>query len=272
MLAVLAVLVIVKLTASHARPAPATQPASPGLSRQITEISPQVFNDVGVTSPASSLAVPMKISGQRLLEGSSPNGTRVPEIFYFGANWCPFCAAERWALAASLSRFGTFDHLWTTSSALSDVYPGTPTLSFERARFTSKYVAFDAVERSTNVSSPAGGYTSLMIPSAAESAEVNRYDTAAFVGRQAAGTIPFVSIANHYLVSGAGYSPSILAGLTRSQIAKGLNDPFNPATQAIVATSNYLSAAICDATGNKPGNVCSSPGVEAARVAMAHVR
>ena len=273
-LAILAMLIVIKLTASHTggAAAPATQPASAALAREVTEIPSKVFDTVGVTAPASSLAVPIKIADQPELKGTSTSGTQVPEVLYFGANWCPFCAAERWALAASLSRFGTFHHLWITSSTLSDVFPGTPTLSFERVRYASRYLAFDPVERSTNISSPAGGYTSLMVPTSAESAEVKRYDAAAFVGRQAAGSIPFISIANHYLVSGAGYSPSILAGLTRTQIADNLRDPHNPVTQAIVATSNYLSATICDATGNNPGSVCSSPGVHAAQASMARTR
>ena len=30
-----------------------------------------------------------------------------PEILYVGAEYCPYCAAERWAMVVALSRFGT---------------------------------------------------------------------------------------------------------------------------------------------------------------------
>ena len=41
-----------------------------------------------------------------------------PEILYIGAEYCPFCAAERWSMIIALSRFGTFSNLhFMTSSA-----------------------------------------------------------------------------------------------------------------------------------------------------------
>ncbi len=55
-------------------------------------------------------------------------------------------------------------------------------------------------------------------------------------------SFPFVNINNLALFSGASYSPGVLAGQTWEQIASGLSDPTNPATQAIVATANYMCA------------------------------
>ncbi len=66
------------------------------------------------------------------------------------------------------------------------------------------------------------------------------------------------------LISSASYDPGILADLTWSEIASGLNDPSNPATQAIVATANYISASICAVAKDAPASVCDSPGVKAA--------
>ena len=31
----------------------------------------------------------------------------LPEMLYMGAEYCPFCAAERWAMVMALSKFGT---------------------------------------------------------------------------------------------------------------------------------------------------------------------
>lgn len=54
----------------------------------------------------------------------------------------PYCAAERWALAAALSRFGTLSGLSLIRSSPTDVYANTPTLSLAKASYTSKYLAF----------------------------------------------------------------------------------------------------------------------------------
>jgi hypothetical protein len=39
-------------------------------------------------------------------------------------------------------------------------------------------------------------------------------------------------------------------------------------TQAIIASANYQTAAICTLTNQQPGNVCTSSGVMAAAKAM----
>ena len=69
---------------------------------------------------------------------TGPNGH--PEVFYMGAEYCPYCAAERWPMIIALSRFGTFTGLKTTSSSSTDIYPNTPTFTFHGATYTSQYV------------------------------------------------------------------------------------------------------------------------------------
>ena len=64
------------------------------------------------------------------------------------------------------------------------------------------------------------------------------------------------------------YSPTILGGLSRDDIASGLKDSKNPITQAIVAGSNYLSASVCHIDGQMPASVCTSKGVAAATKAL----
>ncbi|HEY8080821.1 MAG TPA: hypothetical protein VIE15_01945, partial [Acidimicrobiales bacterium] len=82
------------------------------------------------------------------------------------------------------------------------------------------------------------------------------------------GGIPFMDMGNKAFILGTAYNPQYLAGLTRNEIATGLTDPTNPATQAIVATANYVSAGLCASTKGKPGSVCASSGVMAAAHAM----
>jgi hypothetical protein len=77
-----------------------------------------------------------------------------------------------------------------------------------------------------------------------------------------------MDVDNKVLFSGSTYEPGGLTGQSQAEIASALKDPTNPVTQAIVGTSNYISAAICSATDQKPGSVCQSKGVTAAAEAM----
>jgi len=177
-----------------------------------------------------------------------------PVITYVGAEYCPYCAAERWALAVALSRFGTFSHLSATHSASGDIYPNTQTLSFYGSSYTSPYLDFQPVEEATNQQS-GNTYQALQAPTAAQSSLLSTYDSA--------GTIPFLDIGNKFVINGASYSPQVLQGLSRTQIAAALSDPSSPVAQAVDGTANNITAAICSVTGNQPANVCTSPAISA---------
>ena len=43
-----------------------------------------------------------------------------PELLYIGAEYCPYCAANRWAMIVALSRFGTFSGLATVHSGITN--------------------------------------------------------------------------------------------------------------------------------------------------------
>ena len=57
---------------------------------------------------------------------------------------------------------------------------------------------------------------------------------------------------------GSPYDPGVLAGLSWSQIATDLNNPSSMVAQAVDGTANYITAAICRMTGNKPASACTS--------------
>jgi len=271
-LAVVVALIIVSLTSSS----PATkggngyQAAPAALTTQLTEIPASVYNTVGVTSSVTPVNAPTQVTSQKPLTFTDASGQAKPGVFYFGAEYCPYCAAERWSMIAALSRFGSMSGLGLTSSSSTDVYPDTPSFSFVKASFSMKDIAVRAIERYSNIplSDGSGGYTSLTTPTKADAALVTEFDVTKYFPSGSNGSIPFIDIGNQFLVSGASFSPSIFNGLTRDEIAKGLSDPTLPATQAIVATANYLTAAICKTTGGQPGNVCTSKGVVAAAKAM----
>jgi Domain of unknown function (DUF929) len=197
-----------------------------------------------VGSPAS-VALPTK-SGSTVLKGADGK----PLVTYVGAEYCPYCAAERWALAVALSRFGTFENL----SGTHDVYPDTQTLSFYGSSYTSPYVDFQSVEEATN-QQVGDSYQTLQTPTAAQDALVAKYDPQ--------GSIPFLDIANRYVITGSSFSPQVLQGLSRSQIAAALSNPNSAVAQAIDGAANVITAAIASVTGNQPSGVGSSATIAA---------
>lgn len=168
------------------------------LSRQSTPVdtglaSPTVLKNVNQVNPAVLAAVgtgdvqnpPKPISGSPpVLKG--PTGK--PEFFYFGAEYCPYCAAERWPVVVALGRFGTFSQLYKTASASDDTSPNTPTFSFYHSSYTSQYIDFVAVETQGNQRDSSGNYPTLQTPTAEQQQLVAKYDSS--------GGIPFVDIAN----------------------------------------------------------------------------
>jgi len=241
-----------------------TAPAGAALQSLVTEVTSvpnSVLNEVGTGSlsasdsgtsnPDNALAT---VSGSPLTSGGKP------EVLYVGANYCPFCAAQRWAMIIALSRFGTFSGLTASHSSTSDIYPDTATFTFYGSSYTSKYISFRPVEetenyRQGNSSSQSVPYVTLQTPTAAEQALVARYD----------GTsIPFIDIGNRYVQVGnlTPYGPQDLAGKSWNQIAAALRDPSSPIAREVDASANYLTAAIGKLTGNQPASA-ATPAVRA---------
>ncbi len=265
---VVIVLVVVKVTSNSTQTLNYTPvvPAAASVVHDVTNIPASVYDTVGITSSQTSVTPPIVLTNQPPLTVAG----KTPAMLYYGAEYCPYCAAERWAMTAALSRFGTWSGLKTTASSHSDVFPATNTFSYHGATMTSPYLSFFSIETQSNVPLAGGGYASLENPTAEEQRIINTYSAPKYIPGATAGSVgfPFVDIGNIALISGASYSPGILAGLSWTQIAGGLSDPSNPVTQAIVATSNYISAAICASTKGAPSLVCKSSGVQAAAKAM----
>jgi thiol-disulfide isomerase/thioredoxin len=266
-------LVVIKLAGGSSTPNAkgGFSAASPAVVSELTHIPASVFNAVGVTSPVAQVTPPQVLKGQPALTATSASGTTLPEVFYFGAEYCPYCAAQRWPTIIALSRFGTFTGLGNMSSSASD-FAGTPTFTFVKATYTSKYLVFKSVESDSNVfDSATDNWVPLQKPTAAEEALFIKYDSSKYVTGYTAqddGSIPFISLGNKFLVAGASYTPATLANLSRNEVAAGLGEATNPVTQAIITSANEQTAAFCQLTKGQPGNVCNSTGVMAAKKLM----
>ena len=183
---------------------------------------------------------------------STENGTNLtyggkPEILYIGAEYCPFCAAERWAMVIALSRFGTFSNLHYMTSSASDTYASTPTFTFYNSSYSSPYISFVSVETETNVGS-GGYYAPLQNMSAEQASIIEGYDKS--------GSIPFIDFANKTVITGATYNPQTLAGYNWTYIASQLNNPNDTISQSVVGSANLITAEVCMADGNQPQSVC----------------
>ena len=181
-----------------------------------------------------------------------------PELLYVGAEYCPFCAAERWAMVAALSRFGSFANLTATHSATEDVFADTPTFSFYGATYSSQYLAFTAVETATNELS-GGSYKPLQQLTKEQNAILNETGETG---------IPLLDFGGKYLISGATYDPGVLAERNGAGIATLMADSTSPIAQSVIGAANGITVAICGMTNNQPAAVCNSPGVQAARTAL----
>ena len=260
-LAIVVAFVVVKL---NSKPAADNSPNGPtgaalaSVVSNVTSVPASTLDTVGTGSGAVT-ATPTTISGSAL----TANGK--PEVLYMGAEYCPYCAAERWAMIVALSRFGTFSGLATVHSAAAngagnaEPYPNTPTWTFVHATYTSKYLTFTPVEEQTNIPDPTtGSYTTLQTPTAAQQALITKYDAPPYVPSAAAGAIPFVDFGNKYLISGASYNAGVLSGLSWATIAADLSNPNSAVAKAVDGTANYITAAICQLTGNQPASACTA--------------
>jgi hypothetical protein len=247
-------LVLVKLTNGGGTTTAATKsttlPAS--VLHAITTVPTATSDKVGATGLTS---VPVSIKAPALTAGGKP------KMLYVGAEYCPYCAAERWPVVVALSRFGTWSGLGAATSSSSDVFPNTPSLSFHGATFTSDVLTFTGYETTDSNRAP------LDTPSAADQKLFDTYDGPPYLAGTAGG-IPFIDIAGKYASSGASFGPELLAGKTRAEIATAINDSSSKIGKAVLANANVIAAAICQATGAKPANVCTSSGVKAGAAAL----
>ena len=228
-------------------------PAS--VQKDITTVPASALNAVGIGS------VPAYMSAN---EGNSPPITPIsntaltsggkPEMLYIGAEFCPYCGAERWAMAVALSRFGKFTTpLRGFHSSPTDTDPNTPTLTFYQAKYSSPYLVFTPVENETIDRGP------LQNTTAAQQALWVKYDSSADgVG------YPFIDFGNKYVLKLPTYDPGVLAGMSWAQVAAALHVPSSAVAQGALGSAHLMTAAICKMTGGQPGNVCTAAGVVAA--------
>ena len=168
-----------------------------------------------------------------------------PILVYVGAEYCMYCAAQRWALIMALMRFGNFTNLEYMHSSVSD--GDYATFTFVNSTYHSNYVVFQPYE----VYDRAGNALETLPASYASSFQ--QYGRSAF---------PFLNFANEYYISGSLLDPSIFGTQNQTQIISAVQAR-DPSVSQIKQAANLMTAVICKTTGYKPASVCGQDSIVA---------
>jgi Domain of unknown function (DUF929) len=234
-------------------------PASSSLVSTMTSVPASVYDTVGVDSPGIPVQTPQPAGA-----GNAPmwlatvdGGAPLPVVFFYGAEFAPYAAVQRWPLILALSRFGTFTQLGVMQSSATTAFADLSTFTFWNVQYSSKYLIFESVERYSSLNPTGGRYLTLQTPNTRQAAAVANYG-------QTKNTFALTDVANRYVLNGASFAPGVLGGLSQSQIAGDFATTASPLTQAVVTAANEITASICAVDNDKPGAVCDSRGVLAA--------
>ncbi len=241
---------------------PKASPAPAAVVALATNVGQRTSTAVG-RGTATTAPIPVHGAG-RLSRGG------LPEVVYVTSEFCPYCAAEAWPLVVALARFGHFSHLGQAQSSPHEVFGDTGTFSFFGTAFSSPYLAFSGTVEYGNETQPGGAFVGLGEISPSARKLIARLNSGGYAEAQdvLAGTMPFLDIANRYLVLGSQYSPAVIAGSSLQSTASSLSNARSSTTQAVVGAANELTAALCAITKDRPGSACHSPGVRAAARAL----
>jgi hypothetical protein len=247
-LAATAMLIVVPADASAAR-----GPSAAAIAKQVTGVPVARALSVG-----AGTATPFK-----QIQGPFLRANKKPLLLYVGANFCSYCAAERWAIVNALSRFGTFANLGLTSSTTDDSFPATPSFSFHGSSYTSRFITLQAVELSGNVRDVTGNFPRLDSVTKAQQNIAASLDRPPYAPER--GSIPFIVIAGRFVLFSSQYQPSALQGLDATQVAKALGNLSSPPAQGILGAANWLTASLCEVTGGKPASACTPKAIKRLR-------
>jgi len=192
----------------------------------------------GVTTSPQTISDPtLKVNGK-------------PDLLFIGAEFCPICATERWAMYVALSKFGTFSpQPGQIHSAVRD--GDISTLTFYKTTYTSPYFTFTPVETTTN--QPDGNYyVTLQTPTPAQQKLWVSHTGESF---------PWLDFGGKMELTSAQYNPNELEGLSFNTIASDIGNNSTQVGADIDASAKVLVQTICSTlTGGQPANVCSAVG------------
>jgi hypothetical protein len=248
-LVIVAALIVVKVAGGGAGGASSASEVSPAAG---TPVAASITSKLA-SIPLSTLAAAPTTgidTGTKPISDPSLTADGKPELLYIGAEFCPYCAAERWALYIALSKLGTFSpQPGRIHSAVGD--GDIPTLTFYNTTYSSPYLTFTSVENTTNQIKD-GSYVLLQTPTAAEKTIWDAHTD---------GTYPFVDFGGKAELTSSQYDFQTLEGASFDQIAADIGNNSTTIGAEIDASAKVLLQTICgEMTGHKPAAVCSAVG------------
>ncbi|MDN5796424.1 MAG: DUF929 domain-containing protein [Intrasporangium sp.] len=244
---IIAVVIGLAISSQPDKPAASANPGADAAIAKLGSIPASAFDAAG--KPTADNAIPQKLDDGKVLKDGDK-----PEVVYVGAEYCPYCATERWSLVAALDRFGTVSGLTPTRSAEQD--GNIPTVSFKDVTYKSDYLSFRAIETQDRNGQPLEP-----IPSDIEPL-FTKYNAPPYT--QSKGAIPWTFYGTHQTV-GSGVPIQSFVSLSDdtawTKIVEQMLTGKGDLGQPIMANANAVTAQICTLTGNKPSDVCSSQAV-----------
>lgn len=163
-----------------------------------------------------------------------------PVVVYVGAEFCPYCAVERWALIMALERFGNFTSLHYTTSANDE--GDYATFTFVGSSYTSNYIAFRGYEEEDRSQAPLqtvpANYTS--------------------VWANFGSGFPFLDFENTYVIKASVLPfPDIIGSKNWTAILNDISTSDSVGLQ-IREAANLITGVICKVTQGAPAAVCSA--------------
>jgi hypothetical protein len=250
---VMAVVIVVVLVAVKAG-------SGGGPSAGASGVSPAAGTPVAAAITNKLMSIPLSTLAAAPTSGlstapqsiSDPNLTAdgKPDLLYVGAEFCPICATERWAMYVALSKFGTFSpQPGQIHSAVRD--GDISTLTFFNTTYTSPYLTFTPVETTTN--QPQGTYyVALQTLTAAQQKLWESHTDQSF---------PWVDFGGKQELTSAQFDPQLLEGKSFNDIAGSIGNNSTTIGANIDASAKVLIQTICSTlTGNQPAAVCSAMG------------
>lgn len=226
-------------TAAPASNSTEVKPAPSSIATDLAAVPMTAIAAATAKVPSSNPPKPTK-STKRLSKGK-------PEVLYVGAEFCPYCAGERWPLTIALSKFGTFSGLQTMYSSESNV----PTLSFHGAKYSSDYVSFRSVELQDQNHKPL---------------ETGTPAELALFQNLGGGSFPFIDFGGLMYQSGGSVDTQtlLMPARTPAQVASTLAGSTAADTDGTSLKGSVNSVAggfiqqICALTDDKPAKVCKA--------------
>jgi len=167
-------------------------------------------------------------------------------VLFVGAEHCPFCAAERWAIVRALQKFGQWSDLTQTMSAARDEpFLNLPTYDFTEATYTSSHIEFVARELKNREFKP------LQKLLKTEEKIVRKFNPQK--------EIPFLLVGGRFMQLGAGFTPKIFIGHTFRQTETELKKAESEIRKTIDAEGNIIAALLC--VSGLPPELCKETGV-----------